>query len=71
MYSGSVELTSANVMGLLYASKKYLVSGLSAKCCGFVENQLNVANACQIMEQVFVFLIQDIVIKRISLQRLK
>ena len=46
-------MTSKNVNNLLYAAKKYAVSGLVEQCLAFLESSLCAENACKILEQVF------------------
>ena len=42
-------------MSVLYASKKYLVSGLTSRCEKFLQDQLNATNAAMLLAQSIFF----------------
>ncbi|KAK7116719.1 BTB/POZ domain-containing protein 6-B-like isoform X2 [Littorina saxatilis] len=58
-YTGTADLDANNVLPVLYAAKKYDISGLARLCVDFVENQLDVDNACALLEQAHLFDEQD------------
>ena len=49
------EIDSANVMGLIYASKKYLIPELTKMCFVFLDKELSSDNACLILRQAILF----------------
>ena len=55
MYTDDVDLTAANVMGVLYASRKYIITNLTKQCLKFLEDNLSAETALQILEQSMLF----------------
>ena len=54
MYTDDVDLTAANVMGVLYASRKY-ITNLTKQCLKFLEDSLSAETALQLLEQSMLF----------------
>ena len=50
-------------MQIIYASKKYLIPGLTKKCTDFLERILNGENVAIILEQCLMFQEQEMVLK--------
>ena len=50
-------------MQILYASKKYLIPGLTKKCTDFMENNLSGENAAGVLEQCLLFDEKEMVAK--------
>lgn len=55
MYTGVAYLDASSVLSVLYAASKYSVSGLCRACIDYVEEKLDVENACAVMEQAHLF----------------
>ena len=55
IYTDEVSLTEEIVMSVLYAAKKYQISGLTTRCAKFLETQLNVTNATILLEHSIFF----------------
>ncbi|XP_041379263.1 BTB/POZ domain-containing protein 2-like [Gigantopelta aegis] len=55
LYTDDVTMDGANVMGLLYVSKKYDVKILEQKCLTYLSSSITSDNACVILEQAHVF----------------
>ena len=55
IYTGQADLDSNNVLFVLYTANKYDISGLARACVSYVEEQLDVQNACTLMEQAHLF----------------
>ncbi|PVD19328.1 hypothetical protein C0Q70_19815 [Pomacea canaliculata] len=55
MYTGVAHLDATSVLSVLYAASKYSVSGLCRACIDYVEEKLDVENACAVMEQAHLF----------------
>ncbi len=51
LYTDKLNLQADNVMGTLYASKKYLIPNLKQKCITYLETNLNAQNACMLLYQ--------------------
>ena len=49
IYSDEVNLTPANIPGIIYLAKKYIVPSLIAKCTEFLEQEINCQNIFQIL----------------------
>ncbi|CAH1801138.1 unnamed protein product, partial [Owenia fusiformis] len=49
IYYGEVNLTPENVMGIFYATKKYLVPGLGEKCRKYLDESIDPDNVCTIL----------------------
>ena len=48
-------LTAANVMGVLYASRKYIITNLTKRCLKFLEDNLSAETALPLLEQSMLF----------------
>ncbi len=55
MYTDEVHLTPNNVLAVLYASKKYIVTKLTKKCTQFLEENVSAETAPQLLEQSMLF----------------
>ncbi|XP_071108561.1 BTB/POZ domain-containing protein 6-like [Haliotis cracherodii] len=55
MYTNDADITSDNVTGLLYSSKKYAVQLLEDKCLKYLEDSLTSENVCAILEQAHIY----------------
>ena len=55
MYTDEVHLTPHNVLAVLYASKKYIVTKLTKKCTQFLEENVSAETAPQLLEQSMLF----------------
>ena len=55
LYYDDVYLTASNIMSVLYGSKKYLVSPLTAMCLRYLESAINLSDVCTILEQSVIF----------------
>ena len=55
MYTDDVHLTAANVMGVLYASRKYIITNLTKQCLKFLEDNLSAETALPLLEQSMLF----------------
>ena len=51
VYCDEVNLTIANVLGVLYVAKKYIVPTLADKCRSFLETKLDETNVFQILQE--------------------
>ena len=51
VYCDEVNLTSSNVLDVLYLAQKYIVPSLTAKCGSFLETQTNESNVFRILEE--------------------
>ena len=51
VYCDEVNLTIANVLGVLYVAKKYIVPTLADKCRSFLETKLDETNVLQILQE--------------------
>ena len=51
LYCDEVRLTANNVFHVLYVAKKYIMPTLEAKCRIFLQENVDVSNACQILEE--------------------
>ena len=51
LYCDEVHLTANNVFHVLYVAKKYIVPTLETKCRVFLQENIDVNNACQILEE--------------------
>ncbi len=52
MYCESTTLTGTNVLTLKYASKKYMLPQLEARCQKFLDENLDHLNVCPLLDQV-------------------
>ena len=52
MYCETADIISNNVSNLLYAAKKYSVTGLVGQCLDFLESSISIDNVCDILEKV-------------------
>ena len=59
IYTGSAHLDANNVLPVLYAANKYDINGLASSCVNYVEDRLDVDNACALLEQAHLFDEQD------------
>uniref|UniRef100_A0A914CMN9 BACK domain-containing protein n=1 Tax=Acrobeloides nanus TaxID=290746 RepID=A0A914CMN9_9BILA len=55
IYSEKVELEINNVFNVLYAAKKYLLTGLERECAKFLEDKVDAANVCYILTQAVLY----------------
>ena len=55
MYTDDVRLTAGNVMSVLYASKKYIITNLTKRCLQFLEANLSAETALQLLEHNMLF----------------
>ena len=55
MYSEKVSVTLSTVSSLLYAAKKYLVSGLVSECLKVLDKSVTVDTVCEVLEQCVLF----------------
>ena len=55
MYTDEVQLNDENVMQVMYAAKKYIVTNLSKKCSEFLQKTVSVDTAPQLLEQSILF----------------
>ena len=55
IYTDEVDLKPDTVMFILYASKKYMMSGLTDKCTQYLKSNLDASNACTVLEQSIFF----------------
>ena len=53
MYYEHMDLNGDNVLGVLYAAKKYMLPALEKGCKDFLEKELGPSNACTVLDQVF------------------
>ena len=63
IYCDDCDLNGDIVLQVLYASKKYLLPALSAKCNSFLEENIHPDNVCVIYEQCSLYDETDIVDK--------
>lgn len=63
LYCDEVRLTGANVMQVLYLSKKYIVPSLAKKCSQFLRNNLDISNVLQILPDAEKYQEEDLVAK--------
>ncbi len=63
LYTDELNLTADNVMEMLYASKKYLITNLKHKCIMYLDTNLNAQNACMLLYQSQLFDEQELVNK--------
>jgi hypothetical protein len=49
MYSGEVNLSGSNVMGLLYLAKKYMVPSLADRCMKYLQEHLDPSNVFSVL----------------------
>ncbi|XP_013397050.1 BTB/POZ domain-containing protein 6 isoform X1 [Lingula anatina] len=55
IYFEECNITPLNVMAVLYAAKKYLLSGLIRHCQGYLQESMDDENVCTILEQSLSF----------------
>lgn len=55
MYSEKAEITMSTVSSLLYAAKKYLLSGLVSECIKMLEKSITVDTVCEVLQQCVLF----------------
>ncbi|XP_046581173.1 BTB/POZ domain-containing protein 6-like [Haliotis rubra] len=55
LYTDNTTVDADNVTALLYASRKYDITSLESQCTEFLEENLNVDNACVILESAHRF----------------
>ena len=55
MYTDEVQLNTDNVMHIMYAAKKYIITNLSKKCSEFLYENLSADTAPQILEHSIIF----------------
>lgn len=56
LYQEQVEIdNSLTVVGLMYSSKKYMISELTERCLEYFKNKLSAANVCIILTQSILF----------------
>ena len=55
MYTDEVHLTAGNVMSVLYASQKYIITNLTKECLRFLEANLSTEIALQLVGQTMLF----------------
>ncbi|XP_067655543.1 BTB/POZ domain-containing protein 6-like [Haliotis asinina] len=55
LYTDDTDIDAQNVTALLYASRKYAITALGAKCRKFLKINLSVDNACVILEAAYRF----------------
>ncbi len=52
MYYEHMELNGDNVLGVLYAAKKYMLPALERECKEFLDKELEPGNVCTVLDQV-------------------
>ena len=55
IYTDKVQLNADNVLQVMYAAKKYIVTNLSKKCAEFLQDNLSADTAPQLLEQSILF----------------
>jgi hypothetical protein len=60
IYTDECKITGEIVMFLTYAAKKYMLPALNDKCVEFLNQNLDVDNACIILEQALFFQNDDL-----------
>ncbi|XP_041373870.1 BTB/POZ domain-containing protein 6-like [Gigantopelta aegis] len=55
LYTDDVSIDGNNVIGLLYASKKYNIVGIEKKCLTYMESSLLSSDVCLVMEQAHLY----------------
>ena len=60
MYTDEVQLSADNVLGIMYTAKKYIITNLSKKCSGFLQENLSADTAPQLLEQSIIFNEKDL-----------
>ncbi|XP_048245935.1 BTB/POZ domain-containing protein 6-like isoform X1 [Haliotis rufescens] len=60
LYTGKVELTPNTVLGLMYAARKYNITGLEKQCEEFCLQSLSPSNACLFLQQADLFDKEDL-----------
>ena len=67
MYSDEVLLTCDNVLQILNLAKKYILEGLTNKCTEYIENNISVANVCDLLTHSLRFGEKELVDKCLQL----
>ncbi|CAG2257733.1 BTBD3_6 [Mytilus edulis] len=52
LYTDHLQLTKNSVIALLYAAKKYQITGLISKCETYLQDNLDVSNACSLFKDL-------------------
>lgn len=52
MYIEKATINGDNVLGLLYAARKYMLPELEDKCREFLNEELDPTNVCPVLDQV-------------------
>ena len=60
MYTDEVQLNADNVLQVMYAAKKYIVTNLSKKCTEFLQENLSADTAPQLLEQSILYGEEDL-----------
>ncbi|XP_046368522.2 BTB/POZ domain-containing protein 6-like isoform X5 [Haliotis rufescens] len=60
LYTDDVELTPNTVLGLMYAARKYNITGLETECEEFCLQSLSPSNACLFLQQADLFDKEDL-----------
>ena len=55
IYTDQITLTTANVVHILYASKKYIITNLSKRCTQFLEEHMTTEDLPQLLDQSLLF----------------
>ena len=55
MYTDEVQLNADNVLQVMYAAKKYIITNLSKKCAEFLEKNLSADTVPQLLEQSILY----------------
>ncbi|XP_045199005.1 BTB/POZ domain-containing protein 6-like [Mercenaria mercenaria] len=54
LYTENIDLHADNVTSLLYAARRFQISGLTKLCFNFLETGMSVSNVCKILEQAHI-----------------
>lgn len=60
IYCDEVNLTSGNILGVMYLAKKYMVASLAQSCSSFLANSMNAKNVCEILMEARKFEEEDL-----------
>ncbi|VDH88882.1 BTB/POZ domain-containing protein 9 [Mytilus galloprovincialis] len=66
LYTDHLQLTKDSVIALLYAAKKYQIAGLISKCETYLQDNLDVSNACSLFSNAKFFTMEKLKINALK-----
>ncbi|XP_041373947.1 BTB/POZ domain-containing protein 2-like [Gigantopelta aegis] len=66
LYTDVISIDGRNVIGLLYASKKYDIADMGKKCLQYIESSMSSLDVCFVMEHTHVYNEQDLMHKALA-----